>query len=148
MTIIQENSIVVANLDKKQYVVLVGTPIVLASSNHLPVDKRGKKHDTKARVSTEMVKEHQTMTGFFALMNPRSELHELLAVENLKHGSRYGSWYGDRLITYGVTQQRYSSNYAGSNPLNSNTNKFTEINKQTLLEMGIDILTHLQIMAE
>ena len=148
MSIIQENRIVVVNLDKRQHCALMGTPIMLASSNHLPVNERGPKHDIKASNAAKMKVAYEEHCGYFALISPRSELSEILTTTDVNYDGIFGSWYGDRLITYAQGRTHYGSTASvAGNPFNTGTDTFEQVSSEVLRSIGRTILLHLEIMA-
>ena len=84
-----------------------------------------------------------------AFIGPRDEMGDLLNVpdaeKNVKNFHLYGSWYGDRIITYGITGSSYSQQ--GNNPFTTAANEFNNITNQAL-SMGYDLLVHFQILTK
>ena len=84
--------------------------------------------------------------GFMALIGPRDEMTDLLSNTDPKavpHRALYGSWYGDRIITYGVTGTT-SWNARGNNPFKTNTNPFNDITG-AVTGMGVTLLAHYKL---
>jgi len=122
---------------------------LLSSTNHVGPDKRGQYHDSFVMQSSQALEAHKIYLGYMALIGPRDEMGDLLnlpeAQKNVNNYSRYGSWYGDRIITYGVSGTSYSTQ--GNNPFKSVTNDFKSITNETLV-MGIDLLKHFKILGD
>ena len=82
-----------------------------------------------------------------AFISPRDEMGDLLnvpdAVNNVKNFHLYGSWYGDRIITYGITGSSYSQ--TGNNPFKTAANDFNNITSHAM-NMGQDLFVHFQIL--
>jgi hypothetical protein len=143
-----EKEIIMANLDKRQRVSIPCMPAVTAAANIVKVTLRAQQHDAYAsRQSKKQLEAHMRLTGFFALVSPRSELDFLTTVEEQKHHEHYGSWYGDRIICYSSTGNGYNSNQNAGNPFQSNTNVFIDVS-HSLIPMGREILKQTQIMVE
>ena len=144
-----KNKIAIVNLDKREYVTLTSPAKLLSSTNHVGPDKRGQYHDSFIVQSSQALEAHKIYLGYMALMGPRDEMGDLLnlpeAQKNVKNYSRYGSWYGDRIITYEVSGTNYSS--SGNNPFKSATNDFNSITNEALV-MGVELLTHFKILGE
>ena len=84
--------------------------------------------------------------GFMALVGPRNEMEDLLSNTDPKavpNRELYGSWYGDRIITYGVSGTT-TWNRSGNNPFKTNANTFDDITNRVQL-MGATLLSHYKL---
>jgi hypothetical protein len=144
-----KNRLAMVNLDKRETVHLYSLSKMLSTTNHIGPDKRGQFHDSFLVNKTEALTAHYTWMGYSALLAPRDEMGDMLSVpdaeKNVRNYSLYGSWYGDRIISYEVSGNNYSSN--GNNPFKSATNDFANITNQ-VSGMGSDLLTHFKILGE
>ena len=120
---------------------------LLSSTKHIGPDKRGQYHDSFLLQSPKAIEAHKIYLGYMALIGPRDEMGDLLnvpdAVNNVKNFHLYGSWYGDRIITYGITGSSYSQ--TGNNPFKTASNDFNNITQKVLV-MGDSLLVHFQIL--
>lgn len=144
-----KNKLAMVNLDKRETVHLYSLSKMLSSTNHIGPDKRGQFHDSFLVNKKEALTAHFTWMGYSALLAPRDEMGDMLSVpdaeKSVRNYSLYGSWYGDRIISYEVTGNNYSSN--GTNPFKSATNDFVNITNQ-VSAIGNDLLTHFKILGE
>lgn len=142
-----KNDIRIVNLDKRETITMVSPTQLLSSTKHIGPDKRGQYHDSFLLQSKKAIEAHKIYLGYMALIGPRDEMGDLLnvpdAVKNVKNFHLYGSWYGDRIITYGITGSSYSQ--TGNNPFKSAANDFNNITNHALT-MGYDLLVHFQIL--
>ena len=142
-----KDRIAIVNLDKREVVYLTSPAKLLTSTNHLTPDKRGQYHDTFTIKSGDSVKGHQTWLGYLALIGPRNEMADLLNVtgadSEVRNSTKFGSWYGDRIITYSINGNSYSTN--GTNPFKRATNDFITISEEANM-MGATLLKHFQIL--
>ena len=138
--------IALVNLDKRETVTLTSPAILLSSAGHVPANERGTYHDSMMKNSKESLSSHKTYMGFMALIGPRDEMTDLLSNTDPKavpNRALYGSWYGDRIITYGVTGTT-SWNARGNNPFKTNTNPFNDITG-AVTGMGVTLLAHYKL---
>ena len=144
-----KNKLAMVNLDKREVIHLCSPSKMLSSTNHIGPEQRGQFHDTFIVNKKEALTAHYTWMGYGALLGPRDEMGDVLnvpsAVKNVRNYSLYGSWYGDRIISYGVTGNHYSMN--GNNPFKTATNDFVNITNQ-VTAMGSDLMTHFKILGE
>ena len=144
-----KNKLTIVNLDKREIITMYSFSKILSSTNHIGPEKRGQYHDTFVINKKDALTAHATWMGYTALIGPRDEMGDLLNVpdaeNNVRNYSLYGSWYGDRIITYGVTGNNYSS--SGNNPFATSTNDFNNITNDAA-SMGLDLLKHFKIMGE
>ena len=144
-----KNKIAIVNLDKREFIQMASPTKLLSSTNHVGPDMRGPYHDTFIMQAAQALEAHKIYLGHMALIGPRDEMGELLnlpdAHKNVRNYSLYGSWYGDRIITYGVSGTNYSSQ--GTNPFKSSTNDFKNITNETLV-MGTELLRHFKILGD
>ncbi len=141
-----QERIIVANLDKREFIAMDSPTKLLASTSHLPADGRGAKHDTYCISEKNAVSQYKTFMGYMAMIGPRDEMTDLISDNTIPNRSRYGSWYGDRIITYGGNNTTYyGSGTSGNNPFRTATNNFTEITN-VALEMGNSLFTHYKLI--
>lgn len=142
-----KKEIQIVNLDKRETIMLSSPAQLLSSTKHIGPDKRGQYHDSFLLQSNKAIEAHKIYLGYMALIGPRDEMGDLLnvpdAVNNVKNFHTYGSWYGDRIITYGITGSSYSQ--TGNNPFKTAANDFKNITN-TALVMGNNLLVHFQIL--
>lgn len=135
--------IAVVNLDKREFVTIDSPAKLLASTNHIPQNERGASHDTFVVGSKTAISAYKTYMGYLALIGPKDEMTDLLSntdPEAVPNRNRYGSWYGDRVITYSVTSSNPWST-SGTNPFKTATNDFTEITEQ-VRKIGDTLFNH------
>ena len=138
--------ITLVNLDKRETVTLTSPAILLSSAGHVPANERGTYHDSMMQQSKSSLNAHKTYMGFMALIGPRDEMTDLLSNTDPKavpNRELYGSWYGDRIITYGVTGNNHW-NRSGNNPFKTNSNTFEDITMSVQM-MGTTLLAHYKL---
>ena len=135
--------IAVVNLDKREFITMDSPAKLLASTNHIPQNERGASHDTFVLNSKNAIKAYKMYMGYLALIGPRDEMTDLLSNTDsaaVPNRNRYGSWYGDRVITYSVTSVNAWST-SGTNPFKTATNNFIEITEH-VRKIGTTLFDH------